>query len=414
MKKALYLLILPLLIACGDYIAEEDRYIELPAIESKRNILIEDFTGQFCSNCPDAHLVISDLQHQYKGNVIPVAIHAGHFGIAEGSNPNFLGLMLPEGNTYAAHWGVEAYPAGVINRTSGVLKHTEWAAYVRQALAEEPAAAINVTGSFSPDSTRLYINTEVEAALSVNAKLQLWITESRITALQQKGGSLVADYQHHHVYRTSVNGLWGEELYLEAGGVSTLTHEVEVRENWEPENLSIVAFLYNDTDGVLQAAEHRFSEESLDGDETSDDNSNGTGTVEVEGLAFLCGSDTIANGTTYISSTLDESYLALGLIRFVPGIELVGDRDGAITVTVRSLNEAMIEICAFGGCQMTLPYLGYETSVSGDITAGSVIPLEIHYTPSGNGPHRAEALVSVCYNGEEDKVASFTLVMTNE
>lgn len=130
-------------------------------------------------------------------------------------------------------------------------------------------------------------------------------------------------------------------------------------------------------------------------------------------LAFLCDGKAITEGSTYTSSKLDEEYTAMGMTRFVPGIDLVGDADGKVVVTVKSLNQAMVEICAFGGCQMTLPHLGYTTSASGEITANTPLPLDIHYTPTGEGAHRAEALVTAYYEGYEDKAVSFTLVMTN-
>lgn len=134
---------------------------------------------------------------------------------------------------------------------------------------------------------------------------------------------------------------------------------------------------------------------------------------KVKTLAFFCNGRTIANGSTYTSSKLDENYEALGMTRFVPGIDLVGDTDGKVIVTVKSLNQTMVEICAFGGCQMTLPYLNYTTDASGEITANTALPLDIHYTPTGDGPFRAEALVTACYEGDEKNAVSFTLVMTN-
>lgn len=406
------LLCLPLLLGCSDMIPSDERYEELPQVEAKRRVLIEDFTGQFCSNCPEAHKVIHNLQQQYGDGVIAVAIHAGHFGLAEGSNEKTIGLMQPEGDTYATHWGVSSYPAGLINRVSGLLKHTEWAAYAREALEQEAVMDIVLNCKVSEDSTSLMIDTEINSKVDVEAKLQLWVTESGITALQQNGGSLDANYIHNHVYRASVNGLWGEEVNLNGYIPYNSAYQISVRENWDVENLSVVAFVYNDADGVLQAAEYHFSDKTY-GDDSTEEDAGNSGSVEVKELTFLCGADTIANGSTYISSTLDEAYLALGLTRFVPGVDLVGDKDGAITITVQSLNETMVEICAFGGCQMTLPFLDYTTSVTGEITAGSILPLEIHYTPGGSGPHRAEALVTVSYDGEEDKAASFTLVMTN-
>ena len=140
--------------------------------KAKRRILIEDFTGQFCSNCPDAHKVIHELQHQYGEGVIAVAIHAGNFGVAEGSNSKITGLMQPEGNTYADYWGVEAYPAGLINRTSGLLKHTDWAAYAREALSQEAIMDIALGCKVADDSTSLWINTNVSSNAEINSQLQ--------------------------------------------------------------------------------------------------------------------------------------------------------------------------------------------------------------------------------------------------
>ena len=133
-------------------------------------------------------------------------------------------------------------------------------------------------------------------------------------------------------------------------------------------------------------------------------------------LAFVCGTEGIKDGSTYTSTTLDPTFQALGVTRFVPGINLVGDSDGKVNVIVKSLNETMVEICAFGGCQITLPYAGYVTSVSGDLTAGTELPLDIHHTPTSkpeDGIYRAEALVTAYYEGYEEDAVSFTLVMTN-
>ena len=122
-------------------------------------------------------------------------------------------------------------------------------------------------------------------------------------------------------------------------------------------------------------------------------------------LTFLCGSNTISNGSTYTSSTLGEDAI------FLPGIDLKGDTDGTVCVTVKSLDETMIAICGFGSCQMTLPYLEYTTTASGEINANTPFPLDIHYEPTADKPS-ASALITAYYEGEEDNAVSFTLVMT--
>ena len=49
-----------LLLACSN-IDESERFIYVPPIDAQRAVLIEDFTGQACVNCPAASDVILDL-----------------------------------------------------------------------------------------------------------------------------------------------------------------------------------------------------------------------------------------------------------------------------------------------------------------------------------------------------------------
>ena len=90
--------------AC-DEVDENERFVEMPARESKRNVLVEEFTGQQCTNCPDAHKALATLSEQYGSNLIVVGIHAGSFGMLEGANSKYVGLKQPEGDEYANRWG---------------------------------------------------------------------------------------------------------------------------------------------------------------------------------------------------------------------------------------------------------------------------------------------------------------------
>ena len=63
------------------------------------------------------------------------------------------------------------------------------------------------------------------------------------------------DYVHNHVYRASVNGTWGEDITLNANIFPELKHTIAIKDNWKKDNLAVVAFVYNDKEGVIQAAE---------------------------------------------------------------------------------------------------------------------------------------------------------------
>ena len=67
-------------VACS-HIDEEDRLIYVKPAAAQRCVLLEDFTGQRCINCPKANDEIHALQEQYGADtVIAVAIHSGPLG----------------------------------------------------------------------------------------------------------------------------------------------------------------------------------------------------------------------------------------------------------------------------------------------------------------------------------------------
>lgn len=250
---ALSTIVASIFCACDD-IDEADRYIEADQVEAVRTVLIEDFTGQNCVNCPSAHATIDQLVEQYGDAVIPVSIHAGGFGIPV-SNKRYTGLMQPEGDTYNDAWGINEWPKGVVNRRGGAKNHDQWAQAVREELALPATIAIEAKASCDGDN--IEINVELIPTVSVEAMLQVWILEDGIIARQEDAElGRINDYVHNHVYRASVNGVGGESVSLTDNILDNFSYTYGVRntdtEKWVPENLSVVAFVYNST-GVLQA-----------------------------------------------------------------------------------------------------------------------------------------------------------------
>lgn len=66
-----------LTLASCDTVSENDRYIYVEEAEVQRCVLLEDFTGQQCPNCPNAAVETNKLQESYPNSVIAVAIHGG-------------------------------------------------------------------------------------------------------------------------------------------------------------------------------------------------------------------------------------------------------------------------------------------------------------------------------------------------
>ena len=82
MKKTVYIIlacVALMLISC-DEVSRDDRLTFVEPPEAGRAVLIEDYTGQYCVNCPRATEEIERLVEQYGDSVvIAVAIHSGPF-----------------------------------------------------------------------------------------------------------------------------------------------------------------------------------------------------------------------------------------------------------------------------------------------------------------------------------------------
>lgn len=236
-------------LAACDSIDEKERIIGPIEFESQKNILIEDFTGQNCLNCPNAANAIHTMQEMYgKSHVITVAIHGGAMSIAA---PR--GLATEDGNAYVSHWDIKGFPSGLIDRSGGVNDNYEtWSAAAITRLQLTTPIQLTLNNSYDETSRNLNIRTIIDSEEDLGGKLQLWLVEDSIIGRQtMPNGTMKRDYPHNHVFRSTINGLWGEDIQLTAGDAKETTHAITLDESWEPENVSIVAFVYNDSE-VLQ------------------------------------------------------------------------------------------------------------------------------------------------------------------
>ena len=231
-------------------------YVE-PGVEA-RNVLIEDFTGQRCSNCPKATELIQQLHKDYGDNVIAVAIHSGPLGFA--GNANTIGLKTDLGDEYYSYWGIDFQPKGVIDRNGTSLDYNFWPTKVKEEIAKQTPLTINLSAQRSADDTSVDISLEAYTSETVKGKVQLWVLEDSIVALQtMPDGTVNREYVHNHVLRSAPNGNWGEDITIEPGDIKNVFCNAAIDATWRPEHLSIVAFVYNES-GVVQVVKTHVKE----------------------------------------------------------------------------------------------------------------------------------------------------------
>lgn len=232
-------------------IDEGDRLIYVKPAEVGRAILIEDFTGQRCINCPTGTEIINGIVDTYgEANVIAVGVHSGPLGFA--GNSKTVGLMTDTGNEYYTHWDKEnkmGQPWVIFNRkTSPDSHYNNWAAMVGTIISEKANLSVKIDNAYDAASRTLTTTVGADGVNgTVNGKLQVWIVEDGIKALQMMpDGSANKEYVHNHVFRAAVNGTWGEDVTVKEGETTKKQYQYVLPEAWNPDNIAVVAFVYND------------------------------------------------------------------------------------------------------------------------------------------------------------------------
>ena len=240
--------LLPLLAAC-DHIDSSDELIYVPQPPAKRVVLLEDYTGQMCVNCPNGSEVIEQLLEAYPDNLIAVGIHGGPLGFK--GNSRTMGLATELGDEYYNHWKLEYQPVGLINR-HGAVNYTNWIAAVKAEVLKDSYVEMSLSAVVQDNKILIEVG-EQSLRGGYQGKVQVWVLEDGITASQKMpDGSTNPAYVHQHVLRAVVNGTWGEDLQVAEGKAKEQTYKFAVDPSWNKANLSVVAFVYNDQ-GVEQA-----------------------------------------------------------------------------------------------------------------------------------------------------------------
>ena len=117
--------------ACDEKDADE-RYTYVPPVTAERGVLLEDFTGQACVNCPNATEEIHELQEHYGDKVVAVGIHSGQFSKKLPLRKKPYPLWTSVGDEYYNYWKISMQPMGIINRIQQVCTYHAYFIYDNQ------------------------------------------------------------------------------------------------------------------------------------------------------------------------------------------------------------------------------------------------------------------------------------------
>ena len=259
MKK--YLLSLIIVLFSLELVYAQQYVVTTP---TKKNVILEEYTGAYCTYCPDGHRIANELAAQNPGRIFPINIHAG--GYAPTSYPN---MTTPEGNEFNNSFGVYSYPSGVVNRATGAIGRNMWEEKSMNQMKE--TAIVNIAGDYTINAATRTAQITVEIYYTDNSSvstnyLNIFMLQDNVIGYQA-GSNLnptqIVDgqYCHTHVFRSTVTSTWGDAITPTTGSLITKTYTYTIPETiGDPngvavdlDNIYFVAFLTdkNDSNGVV-------------------------------------------------------------------------------------------------------------------------------------------------------------------
>lgn len=223
-----------------------------------KKVLIEDFTGFKCSNCPSASTELHTIEELYPDKIVGIGIHTGFF--ANPSGVFVTDFRTSEGDELASFFGPDAFPIGMVNRIgypeNVLVEYTDWASQVISILEEAPSVGITI----SENNEQITVEAKRLTNNNNSIKLVVCITEDKIIDKQIDGSELVENYEHNHVLRKVVNGTWGEAINL-TDEYTSFSFDYSLDDLWVRSNCNVIAYVYDDSNKeVLQVEKIHLSD----------------------------------------------------------------------------------------------------------------------------------------------------------
>lgn len=192
-------------------------------------VLLEDYTGHTCTNCPAAAATAKSIEDANGGKVIVMSVHASLTGGFQAPSPPELPLdhRTEAGDAYATDMNIPFNPAGTVNRTTDgngdyFIFDSDWNSRTNIELAKSPDFNIQVAFNYFPQTNGLFLHTETETLNDVTGDYNLisfLVRDTMVAPQEDLGGVFIEEYDHHNVLTDNINGTWGTAIITD-GSVS--------------------------------------------------------------------------------------------------------------------------------------------------------------------------------------------------
>ena len=241
-----------------------------------RNVLIEEFTGASCTNCPAGHDVVKSIIAANPDRIVAIAYHTFNGGtiFKPVNKPDKKSLYDFRDSAATSigtviFGGLGSIPIAGIDRIavggSRLFNRSQWSSETNTRLTVAAPVNMTLTSSYDATDNKVRIKVKVAYTKAVTTKnaITIGVLESKIKDAQEFSDRIEMDYEHNHVFRKCLTPFNGNTVLdslatKQAGRVYEYNYSFVPDVKWTLDNCYIIAFLSNnesDNKEILQAKE---------------------------------------------------------------------------------------------------------------------------------------------------------------
>lgn len=274
MKKNILLIIAILAIcfqACDNIEAPYNETVigPQPGDTLVRKVLLEDYTGHKCPNCPTAAKIADTLSNYiFKDRVIVAALHVSTSFASPSPGLFANDYRTTEGTDLDNYFQLSqsGLPKGMVNRKGFLsqqhkISPSAWTSEVALNLQQPIEANIEIANAYTASNNTLTTQIQSKFMVAKGGTYFLnvmYVEDSVVSAQLYPNNKVDSFYVHKHLFRGMVNGTWGEQIAVDpqADFVLNKSYSITLRTDVKPEKCKVIAFIYNEaTKEVIQAEE---------------------------------------------------------------------------------------------------------------------------------------------------------------
>ena len=264
LKSALSIAFLALVLTSCDIVQAPytENNIDTTTNPNIRKIVLEEYTGFRCGNCPAASDFAKKLRDSIfkDNNIIIMSIHAGPYALPKGTHK--YDFRTTEATELDNFFGCSnaGNPNGLVSRvgysTNHILRDGAWEEAIKTLIkAPPPNMSVDLTNTYNAANREVTATVKVKYwnAGSTNDNLCLYMIEDSVVQYQLDDRQVnpdVENYVHDHVFRTALTGTWGDTLSTTPPKArqtieKTVKYIIPAGKDWRINKLKIIAFVYD-------------------------------------------------------------------------------------------------------------------------------------------------------------------------